>query len=76
MDRIESKGIEGRGFQELGASELDIYVGRRADDVNLLIPDANRPSVLDNLAALQAHAAILSRALGDRGAPTTRTPAS
>jgi hypothetical protein len=71
MDQIDSKG-----FQALGPGALESYAHQKAGDIKLVIPDACLSGVLDNLAVLQTHAAILSAALEDRERPSTRTLAS
>jgi hypothetical protein len=50
-------------FSDFGIRELEAFAHERAADLGLSIADAYFPSVLENLAALQAHAAILGAAL-------------
>ena len=65
--------IEAIGFQELGPAELAAYARQKASQIELIVPEAYVPNILDTLAALQTHAAILSAALEDREPPATRT---
>jgi Protein of unknown function (DUF4089) len=65
-------GMENLAFPELTARELEAYAHQTSSDLGLSIPDAYLSSVLDNLAALQSHAAILATALA--AAETLRSP--
>jgi hypothetical protein len=56
-------GMEDKAFPELDARALEAYARAMAAHLGLPIPDAYRQGVLENLAALQTHAAILTSAL-------------
>ena len=56
-------GMENIEFPELPATELEAYGRQKAADLGLSVPEAYFPAVLENLAALQTHAAILAAAL-------------
>ncbi len=69
-------GTENIEFPDLSAGELEIYARQRAADLGLCIPQAFLPDVLENLAGLQAHAAILKAALNGAVPPTSGSPPS
>jgi hypothetical protein len=50
-------------FAEFEARTLEAYAHAKASEVGLPIPSAYMPAVLETLAALQTHAAILAAAL-------------
>ena len=52
--------IETKGFVELPAADLKAYAHQRANAIGLGAADAYFSGVLENLTALQAHAAILA----------------
>jgi hypothetical protein len=55
--------MENKEFPDLTASELRRYARGRAAALGLHVPEAYLAGVLENLAALQAHAAILRASL-------------
>jgi len=69
-------GMENIEFPDLTASELETYARQKAADIGLSIPDAYVTAVLENLAALQTHAAILAAALQAAEAQASGSPAS
>jgi hypothetical protein len=56
-------GADDMAFPELEARTLEAYAHAKASDLGLPIPTAYLPAVLETLAALQVHAAILAAAL-------------
>ena len=56
-------GQEEIAFPEIPPAELEAYVRSSAANIGLSIPGACLPAVMDNLASLQAYAAILAAAL-------------
>jgi hypothetical protein len=69
-------GIEDVTFPELDPGALAAYAEATAADLGLAIPDAFLPAVMQTLAALQTHAAILAAALEGADGRDSRLPAS
>jgi len=62
--------VQAESFLQIDEADLSAYADARAAEMGLIIPAAFRPSVLENLTALQAHARRVSAALQDLdGAP-------
>ena len=55
--------IDAMHFARLDACGLDAYSEEKAAKLDLIISDAYRQSVLENLSALQTHAALLAARL-------------
>ena len=64
--------IKASEFLQFDPEALDVYCGQKAGDVGLTIPNAYRPGVLENLAALQAHAETLCIRLDGAEPPPSR----
>ncbi len=56
-------GVDDMAFPQLDGPALEAWARAVAADRGLPIPAAYLPGVLENLAALQTHAAILAAAL-------------
>jgi len=57
--------IDASEFVRLEPEALDAYFHEKAAEIGLTVADAYRPAVLETLAALQTHAAILQARLVD-----------
>ena len=62
-----------REFSELDGMALQAYAAEKAEALGLRVADAYLANVLDNLRALQTHAAILTTRLERRSALTLWT---
>jgi len=60
--------VRAETFLQIDEADLSEYADGRAAEMGLIIAARFRPSVLENLTTLQAHARRLNAALQDQGA--------